>query len=58
MRHRLLTQEEDFVDVLVLAGAGADARIDLSELGHDREHLFLDNLRGVSLPGKIGLIGA
>ncbi len=54
----LLAEVEDVDDVVLLLGAGADARVDLAELGHDGQHLLLNDLRGVFGACQVRLVGA
>lgn len=58
MRHGLLAEEEDLVDVIMLSRAGSYARIDLLELRHDRKHFILDNLCSRAMSADVRLVCA
>lgn len=49
-----LAEIKQLVDVPQLLGAGADTRIDLFELEHDRHHFLL----GLDVQIQIALVGA
>jgi len=52
-----LAEEEDLVDVVVLLGTDADARVNLLELVHDRKHILGHDLRRGAVRGQVGLVG-
>src|SRR5687768_15503797 len=51
-----LAEKKDLIDIAMLSGTCANARVDLAEFGHDREHLLLDDLGRGTLAGKVSLI--
>lgn len=53
MRDCFLAKEEHLVNIVMLPCTGADARVYLFELGHDRQHFIINDLCCAATGGQV-----